>query len=261
MQELMDRRVVHLLGGNLQPAELAQAIARCMDDHQRTSSAVPIAPDRFRALVNPDDCVDLHLLDPNIEHRLSAYAVELARERGFNFQAPPEVFLVADGELARGALRVEGAFSSLVEHPSWSRPAWQRPRNRSGYQPPRADALGRHTEDAGGPSEAPLYLEMPKSQDEVVRLPLDHFPFVIGRREGSDLVLPDEHVSRHHASIERVDNRYRVRDLSSRNGTHLNGEPIIEADLSDGDRLSIGTFEVVVRIAAARYAAAPGAGV
>src|SRR5438045_786561 len=91
MQELMDRRVVQLLGGSLQPVEVAHGIGRCMEAQQRPDTAVPLAPNRFTVLVSPVDYAGLRELDPGIERSLATYAVELARERGFNFQAPPEV--------------------------------------------------------------------------------------------------------------------------------------------------------------------------
>lgn len=242
MQELMDRRVVQLLGGSLQPVELAHGIARCMESQHRQDAAVPLAPNRFTVLVSPVDYAGLRELDPAIERSLATYAVELARERGFNFQAAPEVQLAADTELRRGELRVSGAIESPSPAASGT---GRRPKEpRYGYEVP---AL------LDGPRESsakvsPVGLEIPGADSELIRLPLDHFPFAIGRREGNDLVLPDPHVSRQHATIEHVNGRYRLRDLGSRNGTGVNGKPITEADLRDGDRLVIGMFEATVRI-------------
>ncbi len=45
----------------------------------------------------------------------------------------------------------------------------------------------------------------------------------IGRRHEADLQLPDRSVSRIHARIYRVGNRYFLADLGSRNGTYANG--------------------------------------
>ena len=43
----------------------------------------------------------------------------------------------------------------------------------------------------------------------------------IGRAEGNDILLPDEHVSGDHARIERIGEAYRLTDLHSRNGTFV----------------------------------------
>ena len=62
----------------------------------------------------------------------------------------------------------------------------------------------------------------------------------IGRHPSCDVRFPAtlNIVSRQHASIERDGNRFKVVDSSS-NGTLLNGKPIKEAYLKDGDVLTI----------------------
>jgi PAS domain S-box-containing protein len=63
---------------------------------------------------------------------------------------------------------------------------------------------------------------------------------VLGRHPNCDLVLPDETVSRHHARIIRNADTYYVEDLSSRNGTYLNGRRVDGATrLNDNDHIQI----------------------
>jgi adenylate cyclase len=52
---------------------------------------------------------------------------------------------------------------------------------------------------------------------------LDRNPFRIGRRPDSDLVLNGGEVSRDHAEIVRVGDRYVIRDRQSKYGTDVNG--------------------------------------
>lgn len=223
MQELMDRRVVRFLGGSLQPVELAHALAQKMED----GVVDQLAPNRFRLQVHPEDYADLRGVDRSLERKLTAYAVELARERGWNFASAPHVALAADPEVERGRTRVEASDEPAPE----TGPRAEQPRSR-----PRRAA-------------APLSFEI-AAPDGAVILPLDHFPFRIGRRPGSDLVLPDPRVSRDHAVVEASGAAYCLRDLGSRNGTIINGQPVAEADLRDGDRIAIGGFEVIARIPA-----------
>ncbi len=62
----------------------------------------------------------------------------------------------------------------------------------------------------------------------------------IGRDESNDIVLPDRRVSRQHAVIERRADRYYIRDCGSKNGTFVNGEPLVEPRvLQDGDEVQI----------------------
>jgi pSer/pThr/pTyr-binding forkhead associated (FHA) protein len=66
-----------------------------------------------------------------------------------------------------------------------------------------------------------------------------------GRHPDSDIFLDDITVSRRHAEILRVDDRYVVKDVGSLNGTYLNRERIEEAALSNGDELQVGKFRLV----------------
>lgn len=68
-------------------------------------------------------------------------------------------------------------------------------------------------------------------------------PFTIGRLPGGSLVLGDENVSRNHAVIERSPSGWIVRDLGSTNGTMVNGTPIQESPLHNGDRIVFGATE------------------
>lgn len=74
----------------------------------------------------------------------------------------------------------------------------------------------------------------------------------IGRAEGSDWVLPDptRQVSGRHATVSYDSGKFRLSDTSS-NGVFVNGddEPLGSSrivDLNDGDRLTIGGYQLVV---------------
>jgi pSer/pThr/pTyr-binding forkhead associated (FHA) protein len=74
-------------------------------------------------------------------------------------------------------------------------------------------------------------------------------PATIGRGTGADIMIPDEAVSRAHASV-RVDGQTVVlEDLESSNGTMVNGEPITSAcRLAPGDIVTIGGTDLEVRV-------------
>jgi pSer/pThr/pTyr-binding forkhead associated (FHA) protein len=68
---------------------------------------------------------------------------------------------------------------------------------------------------------------------------------VLGRRETSDLVLSDPHVSRSHAVVRRQSGAVWVEDLGSTGGTFVNGEQIQSAHaINHGDIVRFGTVEV-----------------
>jgi len=63
----------------------------------------------------------------------------------------------------------------------------------------------------------------------------------IGRSRESDIFLPDQWLSRHHAEIQQRGDGYYLLDLKSKNGTLLNGEPLgQERRLRDGDIITLG---------------------
>ncbi len=63
---------------------------------------------------------------------------------------------------------------------------------------------------------------------------------MIGRDAGCDVVLDNRLVSRCHAEIFWQDGDYFIRDLSSKNGTHVNGRRLThEQRLQDGDEVQV----------------------
>src|SRR5689334_9083827 len=70
-------------------------------------------------------------------------------------------------------------------------------------------------------------------------------PVVVGREDGSDLVLASEMVSRRHARVWPDGDRFGVQDLGSRNGTRLNGRPVMSpSEIRDGDTVTFGDVDV-----------------
>jgi pSer/pThr/pTyr-binding forkhead associated (FHA) protein len=75
---------------------------------------------------------------------------------------------------------------------------------------------------------------------DVVMLALDGELTHIGRSPSAEVVLDDASVSRRHALITRRGDRTVVLDDRSRNGVHVNGKRVSEADLHDGDTIVCG---------------------
>jgi pSer/pThr/pTyr-binding forkhead associated (FHA) protein len=70
----------------------------------------------------------------------------------------------------------------------------------------------------------------------------------IGRALDNDLVIADSRVSRYHAQIVRDARGPLVRDLGSTNGTAVDGRVVGEDRLTDGDRLTLGGYQIEVRV-------------
>ena len=76
--------------------------------------------------------------------------------------------------------------------------------------------------------------------------PFDSGEVVIGRAPDCQIVLRDVGISRNHAKlVVGEDGTVRIVDLKSKNGTQVNGVPVVEAPLKDGDRVLLGKFELL----------------
>jgi adenylate cyclase len=67
---------------------------------------------------------------------------------------------------------------------------------------------------------------------------------VIGRSPECNVVLKDFGISRQHARIVVDEEGARIVDLKSKNGTQVNGVPVVEAPLKDSDRILLGKFQL-----------------
>ncbi|RYG66499.1 FHA domain-containing protein, partial [bacterium] len=88
----------------------------------------------------------------------------------------------------------------------------------------------------------------------------------IGKADGKAVQLLGSRVSRHHATLSRVDfgpGRWAIRDVGSTNGTFVNGARLAKGEpftLSIGDRVALGDFELDVRDASLVAVEATSAG-
>ena len=69
----------------------------------------------------------------------------------------------------------------------------------------------------------------------------------VGRLREVDIPLHDPSISKLHAVLERIEDRYVVQDVGSKNGTRVNGVPVQGSqELAVGDRLQFGSVELLV---------------
>lgn len=70
----------------------------------------------------------------------------------------------------------------------------------------------------------------------------------IGRSTGAEFIVDAALVSRLHCQLTATADSLHVKDLGSTNGTFVNGTRVKAAQLIDGDRLSVGRLELVVKL-------------
>ncbi len=67
---------------------------------------------------------------------------------------------------------------------------------------------------------------------------------LIGRHSSCNVVIRTPGISRRHCKIYRMNNKYTVEDLQSRNGTYLNGQPVRSNSLAHNDLINISSYIV-----------------
>lgn len=87
-----------------------------------------------------------------------------------------------------------------------------------------------------------VHIQVPKEAPREFDLEFDQPKIIIGRKAGSDVMIPLSTVSRQHAIIFSSEGQWFIKDLNSTHGTYCNDVVIgggSERQLNDGDTISI----------------------
>ena len=88
-------------------------------------------------------------------------------------------------------------------------------------------------------SEVPVLI-MHKGQQAGQRWALDSDVMTIGRAADCEITLAERPVSRYHVRVYSHGDRFTIEDLGSKNGTRLNGSPLVgTSTLQDGDEIEV----------------------
>lgn len=227
MENIFERSVARMFGSPVHAAEIAKRLERAMESQQQISMRRVIVPNVYRVYLHPNDFQVFQEMQGAIEQEMAMYLSELARERNFTMLEHPQVHLDQDSAVPRRTIQVvaeiarttpEGATQVMSVSPT---------------SPPST---------TGG--KALLLLETTRGTTPI---PLESTLVTLGRGLDNDIVLEDSRVSRNHAQLRYKSRRFWVVDLASTNGTFVNGEPVSEAPLRNGDVLSLGGLELIFR--------------
>jgi len=118
------------------------------------------------------------------------------------------------------------------------------PPNVGAVEPRAASRHGTETQ-AAPPKEPQVVLY--ENGKEIQRYPLED-EITIGRSPGNLIVLQEAKVSRRHAVIRRSGSEFMLVDNNSSNGTYVNDEPVKDQVLNSGDKIKIGSYEMVFTV-------------
>ncbi|HMT49374.1 DUF3662 and FHA domain-containing protein [Dietzia sp. UBA5065] len=266
-----------LFGGKVVAAEVeaqlrkqAEASLKVADGHLLVSNSYTITLARSDyASFTEDEALAVKTFSRHLSDHIS--------DQGWETYGPVAVTFVERDDLHTGQMRIDGVvdpdavpfhISAAAPVPGPGHPAPSSP-NRV---PPSASQENNHVQAPasnypvaarsgqgtgwGGPSDAPTRIT-PGRSSLTVTLHLDdgsgrtfrlqRGSNLLGRGQDAAFRLPDTGVSRQHADI-RFDGREAVlTDLGSTNGTTVNGGPVQDWQLADGDVIRVGHSEITVR--------------
>ena len=231
---------------NVQPIELARKLVKEMDDHRNVSVSRVYVPNEYTVYLSPKDRKQFAGYEGSLVGELQEYLAEHARRERYALLGSPVVLVTTDDELAVGefgiATRlVAGETPDEPEPPPAPVLPVEQPAQTMVYRAPVAPAVTV-------PPPAPE----PEPQREVVSLTVAGRKHVVtepcvvlGRSRDAGVRISDVNVSRKHAELRQEGSSFWMVDLGSTNGTLVNGKRIDRQRLRDGDRITLGSTEIV----------------
>ena len=232
-----------LFRARLQPVQIAKRVIRAMEAHQTISLAKTFVPNSYVVSLSTADYAQFDQYKRSLERDLAEAVLGAARDRGFTLLAYPTVELEEDDAVTPGDLRVACA---LVDASGEEVPA-NEPGRLGGTGSGHTMILDRDAALRDRP-RAPRGVITAREGSVRREVALGVDPVTVGRDPKNSIVLDDRGVSRRHAEVRLRLGRYTLYDLQSTNGTFVNGRRIAEMVLSDEDRITIGSAELVVRL-------------
>jgi Protein of unknown function (DUF3662)/FHA domain len=264
---------------HVQPVELARKLAKEMDEAKTVSVSRVYVPNEYHLYLSPKDREQFRGYEDGLLHELSDYLADHARREGYALVSRPRVELHEDVDLSVGEFgiaarltqappqaRAEPAappvppptlaipdVSSLAQESSSPPPGGTRAYGPAEVEPEAVAAAAAAAAAALAGAEvdddtpAPVVEPDPERAALVLagtRHEVERPVLTLGRARECDIVVDDPSVSRRHAELRRGPGGFTLVDLSSTNGTQVNGKKIGQAEVADGDRIMLGQTEL-----------------
>lgn len=255
-ERLFERPSARLFRARLQPVQLQRRIERAMESERLASADRTLVPNRFVIHLHPADLAGFGDMTRSLASELADGALLFARTRRYTLVDRPRVDLLADPTVERADIRVIARFADPIaggeHHDDGSR--------RAGDGPEGGDAGSVAVTTGGGPADTMVFTvprpAAPRARLRVTAphgaprsIEFDGTELSIGRAADNDLALADGRVSRHHARLAGRRGTIVYVDLGSTNGSRVNGVPVAELVLGEGDRIELGDSVIVVESA------------
>jgi hypothetical protein len=274
IEGLFERGFKRAFRSTLQPVELARKLAREMEDHKTISVSRVYVPNDFTVYLAPQDRESFASYERSLVAELGSYLDAHARGAGLSLVAPATVTLETDTDLRVGEF---GISCRMADPPEGERIEPAAPAAATAaaaaVDEPRAQPTPPPVEI---PPPPPLPPPVPHQALEGVSgtqvisaadaraagltqetmtlvvggtgVPLTKRVSTLGRSRDCDVVVADPNASRVHAEVRHIGLDYFLVDMGSTNGTEVNGQLVKRHALADGDRIVVGTTEILVEL-------------
>jgi hypothetical protein len=216
---------------HVQPVELARKLAKEMDDHRVVSVSRVYVPNEYTIYLCSGDREQFQSYEASLLSELQEYLTEHSRREDYALLSKPKVLMQTDDDLEVGEFGIATRMASIEGAPEGV-PA---------QAEPGATMVYRHEEESEPTAEPhAVALTVDGSRHEVAGSRA-----LLGRSKECDVRISDPNVSRRHAEVRQEGSNYWVVDLDSTNGVLVNGRRQKRAKLDDGDRITLGSTDIV----------------
>jgi hypothetical protein len=232
---------------HVQPVELARKLVKEMDDHRTVSVSRVYVPNEYSVYLSPADREQFSAYEGSLKAELQEYLGEHARREGYVLLSAPAVLLHTDDDLDVG----EFGIATRMAQARRPRGVGADPDAPAAEQLESGATMVYKPKASGGPTEAVSPEELGVLPETVTLIVDDERHeiatrrVVLGRSKESDIQVSDPNVSRRHAEVRQEGTAYYIVDLDSTNGVEVNGERTKRAKLESGDRITLGSTELV----------------
>jgi hypothetical protein len=221
IQSLLEDQLLNILPGRKPEDQLAQKLAMVMNSQMKIQDdAGNLAPNQFVIVAHPAN-LSRWRQEPGFLDGL-ANALEVAGNKaGLRFASKPTLSTSADTTLPENDVRVLASF------------------NLEGVAETQGMEADNKVQNNGVPHNSFLILHGTQI------IPIDQFVINIGRRLDNHVVIDDPRISRNHAQIRAIKDRFVVFDLNSTGGTYVNSDRINQCVLYPGDVISLAGVTLI----------------
>ena len=225
---------------HVQPIELARKLVKEMDDHRNVSVSKVYVPNEYTLYLSPEDRKQFDGYEEALVGELQEYLAEHARREQYALLDAPVVKLTTDEDLAVGEFGIATRLVAGEGEPAAPPPVEipvEQPAQTMIYRappPPTPEA------PAPEPIREVVTLTVAGRAHEITKPSV-----VLGRSREADVRVADVNVSRRHAELRQEGTGYWIVDLGSTNGLEVNGKRTDRSRVRDGDRITMGSTEIV----------------